>query len=51
MALKSDAKFKEKMACGFKYVWHEEFGEFSPNHSKVQKRHSDGLFLPKVYEV
>ena len=31
--------------------WHEEFGEFSPNHSKVQKFHFDGLFLSKVYEV
>ena len=32
-------------------IWHEEFGEFSPNHSKVQKFHFDGLFLSKVYEV
>ena len=32
-------------------IWHEEFGEFSPNHSKVQKFHSNGLFLSKVYEV
>ena len=31
--------------------WHEEFGEFSPNHSNVQKYHLDGLFLSKVYEV
>ena len=31
--------------------WHEEFGKFSPNHSKVQKFHFNGLFLSKVYEV
>ena len=27
------------------------FGEFSSNHSKVQKFHFDGVFLSKVYEV
>ena len=32
-------------------IWHEEFDEFSPNHSKVWKFHFDGLFLSKVYEV
>ena len=32
-------------------TWHEEFGEFSPNHSQVQKFHFDGLFLSKVYDV
>ena len=26
-------------------IWHEGFGEFSPNHSEVQKFHFDGLFL------
>ena len=31
--------------------WHKEFGEFSPNHSKVQKFLFDELFLSKVYEV
>ena len=31
--------------------WHEEFGQFSPNHSKVKKFHFDGLFLSKVYEA
>ena len=31
--------------------WHQKFGEFSPNHSKVRKFHFDGLFLSKVYEV
>ena len=33
MTLKSDEKFKEKLACGFKHD--KEFGEFSPNHAKV----------------
>ena len=32
-------------------IWHEEFGEFSPNHSKVQKFLFNGLILSKVYEV
>ena len=31
--------------------WHEAFGEFSPNHSKVQTFHFDGLFLSKLCEV
>ena len=30
---------------------HEEFDEFSPNHSKVQKCSFDALFLSKIYEV
>ena len=30
---------------------HEEFGEFSPKHSKAQKFHFDGLFLSNVYVV
>ena len=29
--------------------WHEAFGEFSPNHSKVWKFHCGGLFLSKLY--
>ena len=33
MTLKSDEKFKEKLACSFKHD--KEFGEFSPSHSKV----------------
>ena len=33
MTLKSDEKFKEKLACCFKHD--KEFGEFSPSHSKV----------------
>ena len=32
-------------------IWHEEFGEFSPNQSKVWKFHFDGLFLSKVFKV
>ena len=30
---------------------HEEYDEFSPNHSKVQKFYFNGLFLSKVLEV
>ena len=33
MRLKSDEKFKEKLACSFKHD--KEFGEFSPSHLKV----------------
>ena len=32
-------------------MWHEEFDQFSSNHSKVQKFYFDRLFLSKVYEV
>ena len=32
-------------------IWHEEFGKFSPNHSKVWKFHFDGLFLSKISNV
>ena len=32
-------------------IWHEGFSEFSPNHSKVWKFHSDEVFLSKVCEV
>ena len=49
MTLKSEALFEEKLTLGSKKD--KEFGEFSPKHSKVQKLHFDGLFLPKVYEV
>ena len=31
--------------------WHEEFGVFSLNHSKVRKFHFDGPFLSKEYSV
>ena len=47
MTSKSDAKFDEKLICGF----NKEFGKFSPNHSKVHKFHFDGLFLSKVYDI
>ena len=51
ITLKSDAKFEEKQT----YFWfqrrHQDFGEFWPNHSKVQKLHFNGLFLSKVFEV
>ena len=30
-------------------IWHEKFGEFSPNHSKVQIHF--GLFLSKGYKI
>ena len=36
MTLKSNAKYEEKLTCGFK-KWHKEFGKFSPEHSKVSK--------------
>ena len=50
IALKSDAKFKRKTDL-WSQIWHEEFGEFFPNYSKVGKFYSDGLFLSKIYEV
>ena len=31
-------------------IWHVEFGDFSSNHSRVQKFIFNGLFLSKVYE-
>ena len=46
MTLKSDAKFKEKLACSFKYDM-RNFGEFSPIQSKVQKFYFVGYFCPK----
>ena len=59
MTLKSDAKFKEKLTCGFKYDTRVHF------HSTTQKsekfgllsglffewNHFDGLFLSNVCEV
>ena len=48
MTLKSDTTLK-KTDLQFQ-IWHEEFCEFSPNHSKVPKFHFDGLFLSnKIY--
>ena len=49
-ALKSDAKFKEKLTCSFKYDM-RNLANFYPNHSKVQKFYFNGLVLSKVYEV
>ena len=49
LIMKRDVKFKEKLACKFKYD--EKFCEFLPNHSKVPKFHFDGLFLSKVYMI
>ena len=43
MTLKSDAKFKENRF----QIWHEEFGEFSPNHSKSENFTSVGSFYSK----
>ena len=51
MRLKSDAKFKEKLNCDFKYVMRNLVNFNLPNHSKVRKFHFDVLFLSKVYEV
>ena len=34
MKLESDSKFEEKLTCGFR-KWHEKFGKFSPEHTKV----------------
>ena len=40
MTLKSDGKL-------WFQIWNEEFGDFSRNHSKVQKFYFDGYFYPK----
>ena len=46
-----------RMMQNLKETWHVVsnmtwgFCEFSPNHSKSQKFHIDGLFLSKLYEV
>ena len=49
-ATEERCKVKRKTGSWFQ-KWHEEFGEFLPNDSKVQKFHFDGLFFSKVYEV
>ena len=47
MAWKSDAKFKEKLAYCFTFKL-EEFGEFSPKHSKIWNFHTSmGYFFRK----
>ena len=47
MALKSDAKFKEKLTCGLENE--KGFGKFSPEHSKVSELDFD--LLSKVENV
>ena len=32
-------------------MWHKEFWEYSPNHSKFPKFYFNAVFLSKVYEV
>ena len=32
-------------------IWHEKFGEFSPNPSKVWKFYFNGIYLSKVFKV
>ena len=36
MAMKNDAKYEEELTCQFK-IWHGEFDEFWPKHSKISK--------------
>ena len=50
MTLKSDAKFEEKLAFGFKYDM-RNFGESSTNHPKVRRFHFNGLFLSKEIQM
>ena len=50
MTLKSDARFKEKLTCDFKYDMRKFVNFNPPNHSKFQKLQFDGLFLSKVYK-
>ena len=42
MTLKTDLCFQ---------IWHEEFGDFSHNHSKVWKMFFNGLLMSKVHKV
>ena len=46
MALKSDAKFKEKLACGFKYDM-RNLVKFHPTTEKSEHFTSMGCFCPK----
>ena len=46
MTLKSDAKFKEKLMCGFKYDM-RNFVNFHPITEKSKKFVSMGYFCPK----
>ena len=46
MTLKSDAKFKEKMTCGFKYDV-RNLMNFHPTTQKSESFTSMGYFFPK----
>ena len=46
MALKSDAKFKEKLTCGFKYDM-RNLVNFHPTTQKSKNFTSMGYFCPK----
>ena len=50
MTLKSDAKFKEKLTCGFKYDL-RNLVNFHPTTQKSENFFKDGLILSKVYKV
>ena len=45
MTLKSDAKFKEKLACGFKYYM-RNLVNFHPTTQKSENFTSTGSFCP-----
>ena len=46
MTLKSDAKFKEKLTCGFKYDM-RNLVNFHPTNQKSENVFSMGSFYPK----
>ena len=46
MALKSDAKFKEKLTCGFKYDM-RNLANFHPTTQKSKNFTPKGYFCPK----
>ena len=52
MKLESDAKFEEKLTCGFGKQ-HDEFAKFLPEYLKVGTRNWDfyGVFLSQVENV
>ena len=47
MTLKSDGKFKEKLACGFKYDLYGNLVNFYPTTQKFKIFTSMGFFCPK----
>ena len=48
MTLKSDAKFKEKLTCGFKYdITMRNLVRFHPTTQKSENFTSIGCFCPK----